>query len=406
MLGAELVVEDEDLEEFLPSSLTDLLTPEERSRRMSRANSGQGAGNISIVRDSSASGQRSSSHHYSRSVPAPSLLGDIRSIWSDSGKGLPGSPDAGIAGTNALGAGTPSSFKSASNINFGGRSLSGEGDSLHGHSPSLLSPSNASAAFLPGLHHHYLNSKTSVRGASSLYPSGQNAPSGLASNSFLPNTNSSNNDLGGSTLSPPRPNAFGARPPFDTSLDFTPTSVHPSNRARPVEPHVNTNNNHNNALSPSFLALQSHAPGQSLPQGLAAGYSRIHALPPPPSIPSPASGGFSPGQVGSGGGFSPGHIGGHSPGTNGDWSGRGGGAGMEFSSPPKGQGAANYEGLLSRLSYTSNARPTAPPSSQPAQPQPSRTPNSGRWQHGGPLSPLSGPVVTGDIDDDLFSMDG
>jgi hypothetical protein len=404
MLGGEIVVEDEDLEEFLPSSLTDLLTPEERSRRMSRANSGQGAGNIGIVRDSSASGQRTSSHHYSRSVPAPSLMGDIRSIWSDSGKGLPGSPDAGIAGINVLGAGTSSSFKSSSNVNFGGRSLSGEGDTGHGLSSSLLSPSNASAAFLPGLHHHYLNSKSSTRtGSSSLFPPGQNTPSSLSSNAFLQNTNSGNDSLGGSTLSPPRLSTFSGRPPFDVNLDFTPASVLPSNRARPAEPHPNTNN-HNNALSPSFLALQSHAPGQSLPQGLAAGYSRIHALPPPPSIPSPAGGGFSPGQVVGGGGFSPGQIGGHSPGTNGDWSGRIGGSGTEFSSPPKG---TNYEGLLSRLSYsTTTARPMAPSSSQPIQPQASRNPSSGRWQHGGPLSPLSGPVVTGDIDDDLFSMDG
>jgi len=33
-------------------------------------------------------------------------------------------------------------------------------------------------------------------------------------------------------------------------------------------------------LSPSARALQSHAPGQSLPQGLAAGLSRLHLVPP------------------------------------------------------------------------------------------------------------------------------
>ncbi|EEB97337.1 hypothetical protein MPER_03365, partial [Moniliophthora perniciosa FA553] len=56
------------------------------------------------------------------------------------------------------------------------------------------------------------------------------------------------------------------------------------------------------ALSPASRALQAHAPGQSLPQGLAAGYSRIHAM---PSVGSPGSVG-----VGSGGySVSPGAMG-------------------------------------------------------------------------------------------------
>jgi len=44
-------------------------------------------------------------------------------------------------------------------------------------------------------------------------------------------------------------------------------------------------------LSPNTRALQAHAPGQSLPQGLAAGYSRIHALPPLANLTSPNAGG-------------------------------------------------------------------------------------------------------------------
>lgn len=51
-------------------------------------------------------------------------------------------------------------------------------------------------------------------------------------------------------------------------------------------------------MSPGSRALQTHAPGQSLPQGLAAGYSRIHALPPLP-LNSPGSSRGIPGTSGS-----------------------------------------------------------------------------------------------------------
>jgi hypothetical protein len=54
------------------------------------------------------------------------------------------------------------------------------------------------------------------------------------------------------------------------------------------------------ALSPSARALHAHAPGQSLPQGLAAGYSRMHAQPAPPPLGSPGAGGAF--GVGGGGG--------------------------------------------------------------------------------------------------------
>ncbi|KAJ3520662.1 hypothetical protein NMY22_g12658 [Coprinellus aureogranulatus] len=65
--------------------------------------------------------------------------------------------------------------------------------------------------------------------------------------------------------------------------------------------------------SPSTRALQSHAPGQSLPQGLAAGLSRIHAMP-LTNIVSPGTPGSSAlgngGYVGSiGGGMGVGSVG-------------------------------------------------------------------------------------------------
>ena len=156
------MVEDEDLEDFIPGSLTDLLTPEERSRRYSRTNATNpvASGGLTPNRDAWGAGARPSvethHHRYSRSVPAPSLLGDIKSIWADNGQVPVGSPrgtDLSING-GGLGSGTPSSFKS--NSGFGGRSLADD------HISSFLSPSNASAAFLPGLHHHYLNPKPNV----------------------------------------------------------------------------------------------------------------------------------------------------------------------------------------------------------------------------------------------------
>lgn len=51
-------------------------------------------------------------------------------------------------------------------------------------------------------------------------------------------------------------------------------------------------NNAHLALSPSARALRAHEPGQSLPQGLAAGLSRIHLIPPsnPISPPLPSGG--------------------------------------------------------------------------------------------------------------------
>lgn len=426
--GTELAVEDEDLEEFLPSSLTDLLTPEERSRRMSRTNSSHKT-DTTGGRDSSQRPNVEGAHHrYSRSVPAPSLLGDIRSIWADTGGGLPASPDTGVAaGTSGLGipvglgSGTPSSYKSSST--FGGRSF-GEDP----HSPSLLSPSNASAAFLPGLHHHYLNSKNGVqRSATNLRNTGSTLHPPAGPGSVTPNTLSANTFISGGSnsiaLSPPHMNMFGSRPPFDAPSSetyFPPAPLRPPS-GRPI-PGGNDAfgadvDERRNALSPSARALQAHAPGQSLPQGLAAGYSRIHALPPPPSIPSPsATGAFSAGQTA------------YSPNTNGhEWPGSVIGVpDLSSQAPLQGMGASStssgLEAMFSRLSYSAAAsRPPSnlssnmvpsPPSTGTAQ-SPSGVAATGMvrnvsgrsWQSQGPLSPLSGPVVTGD-DDDLFSMDG
>ncbi|KAA1472373.1 hypothetical protein DENSPDRAFT_800883 [Dentipellis sp. KUC8613] len=399
----EVVVEDEDLEELIPSSLTDLLTPEERSRRYSR-----NASNVQppppglTAKDgwsgTPRTGVETPHHRYSRSVPAPSLLGDVKSIWADTSQPVAGSPHRSIdhgtpntGGLIGLGSGTPTSFKSTSA--FGGRSL------IEDHTNAFLSPSNASAAFLPGIHHHYINSKSGVHrsgGTPNLRPGTYTpTPPGANAANLLARINE-----------PP------SRQPFDGTSESL--GGQPFQLGRPIsrgpEFGADGEGRGGNTLSPSAIALQAHAPGQSLPQGLAAGYSRIHALPPPPVIPSPSSSAaftsqsphLTPGTSIQGGGH----------GAFGEWLGMSPGNATIADHLRGNQQAAvgAFEPLGARSSYSSTAAarpsfvpgPTTGTSAAPG----SRVSSGKNWPHGGtPLSPLSGPVVTGD-DDDLFSMDG
>lgn len=116
------------------------------------------------------------------------------------------------------------------------------------------------------------------------------------------------------------------------------------------------------AYSYRVRAWQAHAPGQSLPQGLAAGYSRIHALP-PPVIASPSTpGGFS--QTG----YSPGTKAfGHAQSPPGDWHHASPGSATafdslaQFSAQTQGSGNGSLGGLesvFSRLSYSAAATRT------------------------------------------------
>ncbi|KAH0826645.1 hypothetical protein J3R83DRAFT_5031 [Lanmaoa asiatica] len=397
---------DEDLEEFLPSSLTDLLTPSERSRRMSRTHSGSSRpvnlndtpSPLATVHNHLPQTQsHHANHRYSRSVPAPSLLGDVKSIWAERGlttNGVPASPDKHSFGVGPIGSATPSSLKSPNG--FGALNLgstvtpSGTGTSVfrddsHSPSSSLLAPSNASAAFLPGLHHYYSKMNSGSNNGRAPSP-GLGLGAGLG--------------LGGLSRSP---------------LSHTPIHGPAADEGR-----TGANNGASiglglgEATSPSTRALQSHAPGQSLPQGLAAGYSRIHAL---PLTGSPGSLGGS--SVGGGGAFSPGH--GPVPfGINAgqDWHLQSNQAHL----PPE---AISHLSLSAHHDLSASANPTsssgAPfPSSMAALESmfsrlpstgvgaPLRTPphsvNSNRnWQHQNVLSPLSRPISD---DDELFSMDG
>ncbi|KAI0697003.1 hypothetical protein BC835DRAFT_1339640 [Cytidiella melzeri] len=387
-LSDDVVVEDGDFEEFIPGSLSELLTPEEKSRRFSRTNPTRPL--QPIERDGfSNQPTGEAGHRHSRSVPAPSLLQDIRSIWTESNVVAP--PEIGVAATSVtsggLGNGTPSSFQSSPG--FGGRT------------EDVLHPSNASAAFLPGLH-HFINAKSTQRsnitsGMSALYAQ----PSAISS-SHHPSTGLST--MNGLAHSPSRQSAFTASAAYDTGPSDAYSSQNQYPSARPIHGNDDSDDRRN-AFSPSTRALQAHAPGQSLPQGLAAGYSRIHALPPPPAIPSPSvSAAFSPGRST---GFSATFKGpGNTPSTSVEW---------HSTSPPTalpvdtihGQHTTSTNGSLggldtmfSRLSYSAAAsRPVNSTAGNASRSTSGRT-----WHNAqGPLSPLSGPVLTGD-DDDLFSL--
>lgn len=416
----DTAVDEDDLEEFVPGSLSDLLTPEERSRRLSRTSSARptgltatGAAGSGIgVPTSRPPGVEALHHKYSRSVPAPQLLDELRSIWGPdssnatanvvpAGNGLPSSP-----GSGGLGNGTSSSFKSTG---FGGRA--GE-DAFSPSHAALLSPTNASAAFLPGLHQHYSaaragrqppsGARSTSSGTAHVTGAGMGAgmglPGSLGGPSLLslhanaggapPTANAASTGLGSSAMLPPRSNVFGSRPPpFDLSSTNTSTRGASELDSRLAA----------GALSPSALALQAHAPGQSLPQGLAAGYSRIHAQPPPPALPSPAAAAFSP-PASAGIGYT-------------EWLANNASAGEVASSPGRSfsNTTAGLDAAFSRMSFAPTTAARAPPgmggrTTSGGVPRAAPGPGGAPWAQGGIGSPLARPVPTTD-DDDLFQLD-
>jgi len=344
-------VEDGDMEDFIPGSLTDLLTPEERSRRMSRGGSntkppvsaltaGAPSNSASDEQAPTPIGSRSG-HRHSNSVPAPSFLGDTNSIWSGTSVGpLSGSPSVQTSHRATPSVSFASRFEGLTvsgqqNTNDFGVSIS-TGSTGAASSFGVSSLNNASAAFL-GLHHRYQKNKASqqmqlgiggadlnglsrgVRGASGpLYPSGKGTMSTnrMGSNQGFPSSANAQ-----STLSQ-LPSYRGAPSPFDLTQpmhqahnqpsrpiptsDYNPRPAFGVNRGVRLggggsgQHGMNGGGAGNGSsvggiegelLSPNTRALQAHAPGQSLPQGLAAGYSRIHALPPLANLTSPNAGG-------------------------------------------------------------------------------------------------------------------
>jgi hypothetical protein len=441
--GAEIAVEDEDLEDFLPSSLNDLLTSEERSRRMSRSNSGQGSGAGHLASAVAATSKESNvppagngniGHRYSRSVPAPTLLGDIKSIWADTGaQPMPTSPPSFPTHRGTPSASYSSRFDSMGANSHGeefGLSMS-VGSAGTPSSFGMLSPSNASAAFLPGLHHHYLNAKAkqaqaqqqaqlghggigrALRGTSNPLFTGANA--GGVSNSSM--TNNYLQPLRGLGLPSSASNSSGLHTHThgntQTTYRTTPSpfdltqSIHQPQpqTSRPIPSmHNNTHSGIDDPLSaphlisPSSRALQAHTPGQSLPQGLAAGYSRIHALPSVTNTFSPpTSGSFIPGSS-SGAAAASGHEAPFS-----DWANNKAQPTITVQGPVEAGGlGSGLDSVFSRLSYSTTASRSG---NNPPPPGLTRQINGGRYpQQPSALSPLSRPAGTRD-DDDLFDMD-
>ena len=331
--------DEDDLEEFLPSSLNELLTEEEKKRRWSRTG-----------------GQRPTlepqHHRYSRSVPAASLMDNVKNIWHENG----------------------------SDMHRSG-----------GPSPSLLGTSNISTGFMP------------------------RRPSMPVSRAFSDSPNAvhpSNGQFGFNGAESPSAGGF-ASPPLAGLYSF--------NRSQPQHPATSTSNSfgiqqprpipgtgeevfNGNPLSPSARALQEHAPGQSLPQGLAAGLSRIHIKPPaglgtstsPHHIPSLHGGSPSPGLGaaagrGMSGGFS----------SSGDFL-----SGLSQGSP-----SAISRDPFDRLpSFGSRSGGMGTPTGNSGGPSPSSgTMGIGfrrqQWASHPLSSPLSGPVITNDDADGLFAMD-
>ena len=331
--------EDDDLEEFLPSSLNELLTEEEKKRRWSRTG-----------------GQRPNleqHHRYSRSVPAASLMDNVKNIWNENGSDI---------------------------------------QSSGGPSPSLLGTSNVSAGFMPRR-----PTVTSSRAFS-------DSPHTTHTNNVHFGFNGAESPSTGHFVSPPLTGLY--------SFNRSQTQQHPATstsnsfnvqQPRPI-PGAGEEVFNGNPLSPSSRALQEHAPGQSLPQGLAAGLSRIHIKP----------------SIAVGSGTSPHHIPslhGSSPspslGAN-----MGRGMSSAFSSSgdfltglSHGSSSPMSRDPFDRLSSIgSRSGGMGTPSGNSSGPSPAPgTMGMGfrrqQWASHPLSSPLSGPVITNDDADGLFAMD-
>ncbi|KAG8820191.1 hypothetical protein FRC19_009071, partial [Serendipita sp. 401] len=202
--------EDEMGEDLLPSSLNELLTPEERQRRLSRSGArgtgfiGEGSvGNIGLGGMGSMGSMGMGNHRYSRSVPAARLL-EAASAWKESDR-------------------DPTNLSTAS-FSFRSANLGSEGFSP---TQMQLASSNASGAFLHG----------------------------YARNAIPRTTNA---QIGRNTVSQSleETDVLGAVPTIASRAANrydSQYSIQATNRA--LQPGTD-------ALSPSSRALQAHAPGQ------------------------------------------------------------------------------------------------------------------------------------------------
>ncbi|KAG8920492.1 hypothetical protein FRC00_009938 [Tulasnella sp. 408] len=344
--------EDLEAEEFLPSSLSDLLTKEERERRFSRGGAIRPTKESLLpteglntpveddevwertVRQRPNAGDQLSpdnSNAFSRSVPATNLIGQVRSLWDRDPTANPGGLTAtsstGMARTNAPGGITQDMF--------GGVSGS------YGPSPSMLSTSlmsNASNAFLQSSrlgagdvhssHKPMVNDLQvgSYNPSSMLYQKQQQmshaAHQHHSSISGFPSSLSARNGTQGVTSQ-----AAGGYSMYSGPADLgvenksgiaSMYGQRTTSQQLQQRPAMTTQNTSTHAHANDSLTGLRHEPGQSLPRGLGAGLSRLHFVPagslgstvgsPPPGtgfgstnpVASPPYGNFHVNMVGSG----------------------------------------------------------------------------------------------------------
>lgn len=250
MSDAEEDDDDDHGEEFLPSSLNELLTPRERARRLSRRESNQSAGAARAGWFSAElGGAAAAGSSWDPKPDVDSLLnrqamsanatsGMSRVPWGESSEATirPSSDRVRVAGFAVSPPSAPAS--GLTSLFSGGHNKSELGMSSTGSTSDpnyQLGPSNSSLAFLS-----QLDSRGGGGGISSkLMSHSPSRPSPLHTATF-----------GSGAEDVPAPPA--AR-----------STLVPQALQQPI-------------LSPGTRALRSHAPGQSLPQGLAAGLSRLH----------------------------------------------------------------------------------------------------------------------------------
>ena len=296
LLDESAVEEDFEAEEFLPSSLNELLTTEERERRMSRTGGAMRSG--SALRNEASNGEWNGgnrlmtrpnveAHHspYSRSVPAQSLMNNVKAIW-DNGATSPGMGE-GMGSQVGLGRGFSSNGQRLAQTS---EELFHSGNEL---SPSLLSTSNvsnASNAFLQ-------SGVTRVQQSNGGIGRFGGAPGVLSNTSGL--TSPIDNNFTSSTSYNPQTGGLSQMnqhfQPSQLSNSLYPSSQndssssafyglhqpHPSHHRPANAPGGGGLNGGMNMVSPTTRAMRSHAhePGSSLPRGLGAGLSRLHLVP-------------------------------------------------------------------------------------------------------------------------------
>ncbi|GAA6002354.1 hypothetical protein JCM10207_001078 [Rhodosporidiobolus poonsookiae] len=284
-LAAEEAVADEEDdgfdEAFLPSSLNDLLTPEEMRRRTLRAHNGL-HGPSSLSRDSGFLSTSSPADAYlnSKSVPADLLLST----------GKPALPAAALPAPPSLGARAASATIPGASWGLLSSSVEGHNPSAAPYEPptrSLLSQSRTAASVTSTASttaSPLLSSSVSTLDPADR-PTFSNATSSLLSATLHRDSSASRPGPGLGVYSA----SFHDPAPAPSSSLFASLAPAPPAGGGPRYPQSGLSPNTNASLA---------APGSSLPGGLAAGLSRLHLVPPahtgetPPS--SAASGiGFS-----------------------------------------------------------------------------------------------------------------